>query len=428
MSDPNVALPERPRSSPDAQRGFTRRLLKPAIPAAVAALDHDARPRALSTLPAPMTAPALDLSLLPGPAQKVLSDRAPAALRAMAAKGVLPGAKPDVLVTVLAALSAEADESLASTARQTLEQLPRAVLQGAFSAPLQSAALGALVEVYGHDPDCVAAILRQPELPQAALVALAQSATEAIGELIATNEVLLLRYPAAIEALYMNKRVRMSTADRVLELAVRHRLELSIPAYQEAAAAIQNELILEPTPEPTFDDLLFRSADELAHSAELDPNEDTHEDDEQGEETLRDKFLPLYAQINQMTISQKIRRAILGTSAERMLLVRDTNRLVASAAASSPMLNENDAARIAANRNVIEDVLRIIAQNRAFTRNYQVKLNLVSNPKTPLSFSSRMLPHLRDNDLRALTRNKNAPANIQALARQHLMRKQTKKA
>src|SRR5690606_16965306 len=204
---------------------------------------------------------------------------------------------------------------------------------------------------------------------------------------IATNETLLLRFPSVIEALYLNKRVRMSTADRILELAVRNRLELKLPAYKEASVAILDELIAEPTDEPSYDDLLFQQADELARAAELADGDDTHDRDDEGEETLRNEFRPLYARISEMTVTQKIRRAILGTSAERMLLVRETNRLVATAAASSPMLTENEAARIASNRNVIEDVLRIIAQNRSFTRSYQVKLNLVTNPRTPLSFS-----------------------------------------
>jgi hypothetical protein len=128
-----------------------------------------------------------------------------------------------------------------------------------------------------------------------------------------------------------------------------------------------------------------------------------------------------------MTVSQKIRRAVLGTGAERMLLIRDTNRLVAAAAASSPQMTDTEAAIVAANRNISEDVLRIIAMNRNFTRSYQVKHNLVTNPKTPLTFSARLLPHLRDNDMRALTKSKNVPANIQALARQQVMRKQEKK-
>jgi hypothetical protein len=64
--------------------------------------------------------------------------------------------------------------------------------------------------------------------------------------------------------------------------------------------------------------------------------------------------------------------------------------------------------------------------NRNFTRNYQVKYNLVTNPKTPLTFSARLLPHMRDNDLRALTKSKNVPANIQSAARQQLARKEKK--
>ena len=103
--------------------------------------------------------------------------------------------------------------------------------------------------------------------------------------------------------------------------------------------------------------------------------------------------------------------------------MRDTNRLVATAAATSPMLNESEAARIAASRNVIDDVLRIIANNRDFTRNYQVKLNLVSNPRTPFSFSSRLIPLLRDNDLRVLSKSRNVPGAVQTAVRQQLQRK-----
>jgi hypothetical protein len=275
-------------------------------------------------------------------------------------------------------------------------------------------------------PEHFGRLLQQPTITADAAVEAARHASEMVGEVIATNEALLLRFPSVIEALYMNKRVRMSTADRILELAVRNQLELKLPAYKEASAAILNELITEPTDEPSYDDVLFSETDSLAEAARLADGDDTHESDEEGEERLRNEFLPLYAQIQLMTVTQKIRRGILGTSAERMLLVRETNRLVASAAASSPMLTENEAARIAANRNVIEDVLRIIAQNRSFTRSYQVKLNLVTNPRTPLSFSARMLPHLRDNDLRAIARSKNVPANIQTLARQQLMRKEKK--
>jgi hypothetical protein len=373
----------------------------------------------------------LDTSLLPPPAQKVLSGEAPEKVRQMAARAIVPGLKPADLVTTLVGLCKDADTSLADTALQSLTKLPKAAIDSALQSALQAPVVAQLVTTFRATPDVVAEhyglLLQQATVTEDAAVEAARHASEMVGEVIATNETLLLRFPSVIEALYMNKRVRMSTADRILELAVRNKLELKLPAYKEASIAILEELIAEPSEEPTYDDLLFRETDDLARIAELSEGDDTHDRDEDGEETLRNEFKPLYARISEMTVTQKIRRAILGTSAERMLLVRETNRLVAAAAASSPMLTENEAARIAANRNVIEDVLRIIAQNRSFTRSYQVKLNLVTNPRTPLSFSARMLPHLRDNDLRNIGRSRNVPANIQALAKQQLMRKQTDK-
>lgn len=347
-------------------------------------------------------------------------------MQMMAAKGIVPGLKPGDLLTVVATLSCDDDKKLAAVARETLDKLPAPILEGALSAPLQASVIFALSDHLGENPNVVERLLRMPAIPESAVVLLAERATEAIGELVATNENLLLRFPAAIEALYMNKRVRMSTADRLIDLAVRNKLELTIPAYKLAAQAIQNELIPEPTDEPTFDDLLFQETERLAAEAALDDQDDTHARDDEGAEQLRTKFLPLHAQIAQMTITQKIRKATLGTSAERLLLVRESNRLVAAAAASSPLMTESDAARIAASRSVMDEVLRIIAQNRSFTRSYQVKLNLITNPKTPFTFSSRMIPHLRDNDLRSIAKSRNVPANIQLCCRQQLMRKQNK--
>lgn len=372
----------------------------------------------------------LDLSALPPPAQKVLDGTAPAPMRQMAARGIIPGLKPVDLVTTLAGLCYDPDTGLAGAAEQSLSKLPKAALDSALELPMQAPVLAKLVVSLRNTPDATpehfGRLLQQTALLEDTAVTAAMHASEMVGEVIATNEALLLRFPKVIESLYMNKRVRMSTADRILELAVRNRLQLDIPAYKEASLAILNELIAEPTEEPSYDDVLFAETEALAEAARLADGEDTHDFDDEGTEVLKNEFKPLYAQIAQMTITQKIRKGILGTSAERMLLVRDTNRLVASAAASSPMLTENEAARIASNRNVIEDVLRIIAQNRSFTRSYQVKLNLVTNPRTPLTFSARMVPHLRDSDLRAIARSKNVPANIQSLARQQMQRKQQK--
>jgi len=219
--------------------------------------------------------------------------------------------------------------------------------------------------------------------------------------------------------------VRMSTADRLIDLAVRNGIELGLAAYKEAAQAIKNELIVETTEAPTFDDQLFEEIDQVAQEvAAVAGDEDTHETDEEGEERLREKFIPLHLRIAQMTVSQKIRRAMLGTATERLLLVRDHNRLVSVAAAKSPQMKEPEAALISASRNVSDEVLRVLAMNREFTRSYRIKFNLITNPRTPFTFVSRLVPHLRDNDLRTLAKSKNVSGTVAQAIRQQLERKQ----
>ena len=365
----------------------------------------------------------IDAAALPAPAQRILAPGAPAPLRTMAARGIAPGLKPDAIVTLVCAFVDDPDPTLSQTARTTLENLPTPVIQGALAGDLQAIVLEMLAEALHADPTVVSRLLAAPKISSTALEIVAEKANESIGELIAASDSILLRFPRVIEKLYMNRRVRMSTADRLVDLAVRNDIELDIPAFKQAAAAIANQLIPEPTEERTFDDDLFQEADEVAQKTDVAPGEDTHAPDDEGEEKVSDKFLPLYAKLAQMTISQKIRRATLGTGAERMLLVRDTNRLVATAAATSPMLNDSEAARIASSRSVIDDVLRIIANNRDFTRNYQVKLNLVGNPRTPFTFTSRLIPLLRESDLRILSRSKNVPGAVQTAVKQQLSRK-----
>lgn len=367
---------------------------------------------------------AIDIERLPGPAQKVLGPTAPAPMKMMAASGVIPGLKPGDIVTVIAALTAADDSKVADKAKQTIAKLPPPLITGALQADLDAPVITLLAEHYSGDADAVEKLLRMPRIDGDALTIFAERADEKIGEIVATNETRLLQFPAVIEKLYMNKRVRMSTADRILELAVRNGLELNIPAFKEAAQAIKNELIAEPTEEPSYEDQLFKQVDELAAKVDIDiAVEDTHEVDDEGEEQVREVIKPLHAQLAELTVTQKIRRATLGTSAERLLLVRDPNRLVSCAVVQSPLMNENEAARISASRQVNEDVLRIIARNKEFTRNYQVKMNLVTNPRTPFTFTARLIPHLRDNDLRGLAKSKNVPSAVQQAVKQQLSKK-----
>jgi hypothetical protein len=359
-------------------------------------------------------------------ARRAMDPAAPPALRQMAAKGAAPGLKPGEALTVVALLSESPDGDLAALAQTTLGKLPEPLVNGALSGELPAGVLGLIAPLYARNAKVVYRILAHPAISPETVAAVAAVASEEVAELVATNEQRLLAHPAIIEKLYMNKSTRMSTADRILELAVRNKVELSgIPAYKEAAAAIGQELIAEAAEEPTPDDVLFRETEVIAQKVALDAAvEDTHRfDEEKGEEVVEDKFLPLYAQLAKMTISQKIRRAMLGNGADRLLLVRDSNRLVAQAAIKSPTIQENEVVRISASRNVSEDVLRAIALDREWTRSHQVKVNLVSNPRTPFAFASRLIIHLRESELKGLAKSKNVSGAVAKAAKQQLERK-----
>jgi hypothetical protein len=122
-----------------------------------------------------------------------------------------------------------------------------------------------------------------------------------------------------------------------------------------------------------------------------------------------------------MTVAQRISRAMKGTREERAILIRDPNRIVTSAVLSSPKMTDTEIAGIARMANVSEDVLRTIAANRAWLKNYTVALGLVKNAKTPVALSMNLLARLNDRDLRMISTDRNVPDVLRVTARKKVV-------
>lgn len=383
----------------------------------------------------------IDTASLPGPAQKILDPAGPPPLKAMAAKGLVPGLKPGDSLAVVIALS-RMEGAVAEQAQKTLGNLPMPLINGALGGDLQPGVLDVLGVTYAHDANIAERVLTHPAIDPSTVVEMAAAASEGVCELIATNETRLLGNPAIIEKLYLNKNCRMSTADRILELAVRNGLELAIPAFAQAKAAIEGELIVEPTEEPTFDDTQFNDGIVKAEELKLAEDEDTHKLDETtGKEVVVEKAKPLHAIWADLRPPAKIRLLMLATiktydaagnlveeqrfdqKALRMLGVRDANPLVATSALETPGISDGEIVRIAGLRNVAEEVLRAIASSKEWTRHYMVKYNLVANPRTPFGHASKWIVHMRDNELKTLAKSRDVPGAIQTAAKQQLQRK-----
>ncbi|HVM98548.1 MAG TPA: hypothetical protein VMT89_19285 [Candidatus Acidoferrales bacterium] len=128
----------------------------------------------------------------------------------------------------------------------------------------------------------------------------------------------------------------------------------------------------------------------------------------------------LYAQILTMTIGEKLKLALRGNRDARGLLIRETNRLVARFVLKNPRLTEDEVAGIARNRNIDSEILREIGDHRLWPRNAQVRLGLVTNPKTPVAIALRYVVSIGERDLRHLAKSKNVPAAIASQARRLL--------
>jgi hypothetical protein len=124
----------------------------------------------------------------------------------------------------------------------------------------------------------------------------------------------------------------------------------------------------------------------------------------------------LLQQISKMTVAQRVQFAIKGGSDARRTLIRDSNKVVQRAVLQSPRLTDQEVEAFAAMANLTDEILRLIAGNRVFRKNYVVVRNLLTNPKTPLDVSLHMLPMLNVQDLKRLTMNKNVPETLRTTA------------
>ncbi|HVB38232.1 MAG TPA: hypothetical protein VND92_06825 [Vicinamibacterales bacterium] len=134
-----------------------------------------------------------------------------------------------------------------------------------------------------------------------------------------------------------------------------------------------------------------------------------------------DSRLSAAQRIAGMTALQKMNAALKGSREDRTILVRDPSRMVAMAVLSSPRVGEDEIESFARMATVSEDVLRAIAANRAWMRNYGVVQGLARNPKTPVAVSLNLLVRLNDRDLNAVSVDRNVPDPVRVAARKKVI-------
>jgi hypothetical protein len=137
---------------------------------------------------------------------------------------------------------------------------------------------------------------------------------------------------------------------------------------------------------------------------------------EQMEGDISPERISMIRRIMFMTVKDRVKLAMKGDREARGILIRDSNKVVATGVINNPRITEHEVESIAAMRTVSDEVLRLIGLNRAWARQYPIIHNLARNPRTPLATAIQILPRIRSKDLKSISQNRNVSEAVRRQA------------
>lgn len=350
--------------------------------------------------------------------QRIVGGEYPREVVETIARGFLPLPQED-LIAVLSFLVTHADAELSAIARTSLGDIPSRIVHGFATNEGASAQHLGLLMLASEDPHVVEALIRNRAVPDSSIVELASRADAAIQEIVVINQARIIRAPEILDALLANPRLSSDVRRRALE--AREEFFDKRARVAAAQAELDEEEIDLSLPDDSIADLLEKAALEDGMSSpqappEVDPAE------------LKDtRNLSLFSKILLMGVAEKVKLAFKCGKTERMILVRDHNKLVCSAVMRNPRMTNQEAEAIAALRNVEDEVLRLITMKREWMAKYSIVSALVKNPKTPIGVVLPLINRLTLKDLKGLKDDKGIPETVRSIIKKLYAQRSQKK-
>lgn len=346
-------------------------------------------------------APAITVDVIPEQFRKMAGPEAPARARNMVASGLLP-MPSEALVASLCFLSADSDAELSSKAKETLLDLEQDILIGIATGADSPALLHVLAKCTIKRQKVLEQILTNRNAHDQTFVDIAKHGKGRALNVISHNTVRLIRTPAIAEALYYNVEAPMVAVTTALEACVRNDIDISsLPGHEEIIESIMGVAQLteeetqeqEPTPE------------EIAEDSFNDILREAGRDSSQAASSTR----ITWQMLQEMSIAQKVRLALVGNASLRAQLISDARPLVSMAVLKSPKLTDKEIATFAQNKSLSDQIIRAIASRRDWVKSKSVKSALVRNPKTPARYALSFLSFLTTKELKDIRKNKEIP-------------------
>jgi len=314
-------------------------------------------------------------------------------------------------------------------------------------------------DVSRYDKRIIQALLYNRAVPNKVFEKIAEVGKEDLLDIIVANQIRLLNYPPIIDKLLKNPNLSNDQRRRINEFREEFFEKVSVgnPLFRgmrrEEEKVIPEEKVIieeieEKIEEAKIEEENLPLVEEIISAVKKEKGEEVLEKEEaeqEGaveEEVLEElpaeaenllapeerrskKMISAYNKIMKLTLPEKIQLALLGNREERAILIRDSNKSVAMAVLKSPKLTEVDVEVISTFRQVDPEILQGIANNRKWMKNYNIVLNLVKNPKTPVGTALHLLNRITLTDLKILKNNKNVPEIIRRMAQKIIVEKST---
>jgi hypothetical protein len=331
-------------------------------------------------------------------------------VRSAAARGALPLPRA-VLTRLYLHLRNDVDEAVRSDAENSLAQLaPDVVLEVASDPACDPLVLEHFAGMAARDERLAEKLAFHPNANGKTLGILASEGNAAVLDLVLTNQERLLATPGLVDRLSMNPALRADQTGRLLDLIDRFFNGEARRAAEEAGPGVE--------PASTID------AEQVSKILEVDVGDlfaaSEITDAEEFVTSENPVVRSAYKRILTLNVAQKAILAMKGGREERIILVRDTNKVVALSVLKNTRMTEGEVEMIAAMRNVSDEILRNVGVNREWSQNYTVVINLVRNPRTPPTVSTNFVARLNNKDLKAIGGDRNVPEIIRKMAKRNL--------
>ena len=347
----------------------------------------------------------------------------PANIMRSASRGALALPPADML-EILVHLSTHA--TFGEQARMTLAQWDEVSAHEVCSDPQAPlSVLAYFLDSRNWRPSLLPSLIENPEINERQLTYVAEVATREVARMMLVSP-RVLALTSVLRKLHSNPRIAAGE-----EHAKLHSLLLGIPETDASSEVLADE-------DKIIEQIHIEHADELAADAhkkfEL-VKADSDEQDELAEmvEAVAAKpdaavhavaaavrkepeRLSTIQKITRMSVGERVQLAVKGSKDERFVLIRDGSKVVSLAVLQSPKVSDQEMEQFAMMKNVQQSVLRGIAGNRKFMKQYAVVRALTANPRCPIDIALKLLPNLLISDLHNLSKNKNVSDTIRKIA------------